>query len=357
MPASRMSEAPVLAAEGYALSRQGSSQRAEQWIEGASRLTERDPFPPDRASFFYRPLELLGIAQGAAACQSNAAYIAAWLRQILEQGASRLTDDIWHQALGALAADAVGEDSLTARIAVDARCAQPDDLALVHWIAEAQPSVAQALSLPNVADLERALLERTATASVEIPDIARATLLYVTLRTAVERTLRSAHEERWQLQLSTRDTVSLIGTLCGRFPRFARELSERHAGREAFPINDEYDLQDAMRALLRLHFDDVRPEEWTPSYAGSRSRLDFLLKREQTVLETKMTRKNLGQRKVVEELTIDKAHYRNHPDCRALVCFVYDPDGRLDNPAALDNDISGSENGLTTTVFVAPFAR
>jgi len=33
----------------------------------------------------------------------------------------------------------------------------------------------------------------------------------------------------------------------------------------------------------------------------------------------------LDQSKVVDELVIDKAHYRQHPDCRTLVCFVYDP--------------------------------
>jgi REase_DpnII-MboI len=52
-------------------------------------------------------------------------------------------------------------------------------------------------------------------------------------------------------------------------------------------MKDEYDVQDSLHALLKLHFDDVRREEWTPSYAGSQSRMDFLLKREKIVVETK----------------------------------------------------------------------
>jgi REase_DpnII-MboI len=33
-------------------------------------------------------------------------------------------------------------------------------------------------------------------------------------------------------------------------------------------------------------------------------------------------------------------HYRQHPDCKTLVCFVYDPDNRLANYDALESDVS-----------------
>jgi hypothetical protein len=84
--------------------------------------------------------------------------------------------------------------------------------------------------------------------------------------------------------------------------------------------------------------------------------MDFLLKREQTVVETKMTRQGLDQRKVVEELVIDKAHYRAHPDCKTLVCFVYDPAQLLANPDALEADLSDATDRLATHVVVAPRA-
>jgi hypothetical protein len=109
-----------------------------------------------------------------------------------------------------------------------------------------------------------------------------------------------------------------------------------------------------MHGLLRLHFDDVRPEEWTPSYAGSSSRTDFLLKKEKVVIETKMTRKNLGQREVADELIIDKERYRTHADCKTLVCFVYDPERRCHNPTALEGDLSEEREDLRTVVVVVP---
>ena len=62
-----------------------------------------------------------------------------------------------------------------------------------------------------------------------------------------------------------------------RFRQVANQLTRRHNGRETLCIQDEYDVQDLLRALLSLYFDDVRPEEWTPSYAGSSLRSDFLI--------------------------------------------------------------------------------
>jgi hypothetical protein len=81
--------------------------------------------------------------------------------------------------------------------------------------------------------------------------------------------------------------------------------------------------------------------------------MDFLLSAERVVIEAKMTRERLGQREVVDELTIDRDHYRAHPRCDRLVCLVYDPDGRLPNPVAIERDLSTDEP-LPTTVIVTP---
>lgn len=75
--------------------------------------------------------------------------------------------------------------------------------------------------------------------------------------------------------------------------------------RTPLEINDEYDVQDLVHALLLLHFDDIRPEAGSPSFAGSSSRQDFLLKKEKIVIEVKKTRRSLGANKIGEELLID----------------------------------------------------
>ena len=60
------------------------------------------------------------------------------------------------------------------------------------------------------------------------------------------------------------------------------------------------------------------------------------------------------QRKVVDQLIVDKEQYRQHGDCKTLVCFIYDPDHRLTNLDTLEADLSSDEAGLVTHVVVAP---
>ncbi len=119
-------------------------------------------------------------------------------------------------------------------------------------------------------------------------------------------------------------------------------------------MEDEYDVQDLLHALLTLEHDDVRSEEWTPSYAGGSSRTDFLLKLEQIVIEAKKTRSGFGARELGEQLMVDIQKYEQHPDCRTLVCFVYDPEGRIANPRGIENDLGGDRDGLTVRVIIAP---
>lgn len=151
-------------------------------------------------------------------------------------------------------------------------------------------------------------------------------------------------------QTSPDDTLSLI---FNRFHKVARQLRTRHANRETLRITDEYDVQDLLHALLLVHFDDVRPEEWTPSYAGSSVRMDFLLKDCQTVIEVKKTRPSMTAKELGEELIIDIEKYRVHPDCKTLYCFVYDPEGHLGNPTSIKNDLEASHLGFVK-VFIRP---
>lgn len=139
-----------------------------------------------------------------------------------------------------------------------------------------------------------------------------------------------------------------------RFHKFARELRRRHGDRTPLVVADEHDVQDLVRAILALDFDDVRPEEWTPSYAGGASRVDFLLKAEQIVIELKMTRDGLTDRELGEELVIDIARYRAHPDCQTLICVIYDPDHIIRNAAGLIKDLESLGNPPRVRVLVTP---
>lgn len=151
------------------------------------------------------------------------------------------------------------------------------------------------------------------------------------------------------------DAIEHVNQICTRFHTTARQLQNRHAGRDTIELNDEYDVQDLFHGLLKLFFDDVRAEEWTPSYAGGASRVDFLLKNEQIIVEIKKTRQGLADRQIGEQLIIDIERYQAHPDCNTLICFVYDPEGRIGNPRGVESDLMRPDRtGLSVVVYIRP---
>ena len=154
--------------------------------------------------------------------------------------------------------------------------------------------------------------------------------------------------------IKKQEPLRIIENICYKFHNVARQLQSRHSDRATLEIEDEYDVQDLLHALLKLHFDDIREEEYTPSYAASSSRVDFLLKDENIIIEVKKTRKSLKAKDVGDQLIIDKAHYTAHPNCKSLICFVYDPEGRISNPVGLERDLEKNNNGLNVKVIIAP---
>src|SRR5207244_1568802 len=75
----------------------------------------------------------------------------------------------------------------------------------------------------------------------------------------------------------------------GRFHAVATGLRRRYDNRPTLDVADEYDVQDLLRSLIALFFDDIRQEEWTPSYAGKAARSDFFLKVNGIAVEVKKT--------------------------------------------------------------------
>lgn len=98
------------------------------------------------------------------------------------------------------------------------------------------------------------------------------------------------------------EAKQIIEGLFSKFHSVVRQIKTRHNKRPTLDVNDEYDVQDLLHALLTPYFDDIRREEYTPSTGGTSPRMDILLKREQIVIEAKMTRKGLGKRKFENNL-------------------------------------------------------
>ena len=156
-------------------------------------------------------------------------------------------------------------------------------------------------------------------------------------------------------QSETKISIGKVRKICLRFHIVTKQLSDRrHENRNTIIIEDEYDVQDLLHALLKIFFDDIRPEEWTPSYAGKSSRMDFLLKSEKIVIEVKKTRENLKEKQIADQLIIDIDRYKAaHLDCETLFCFVYDPEGLIQNPIGFEKDINEKHKGIAE-VLICP---
>lgn len=148
-------------------------------------------------------------------------------------------------------------------------------------------------------------------------------------------------------QAQPTDAVDDVVLVCRRFDAVQRQLRRRHANRATLEVNDEYDVQDLLHALLLVDFDDVRAESWNPTYLGGASSTDFLLPDAGIIIEVKKTRSDLFDRQVGGELAEDVTRYSDPAANRGattLICFVHDPDGLLVNPVGLERDLALATN-------------
>ena len=150
------------------------------------------------------------------------------------------------------------------------------------------------------------------------------------------------------------DYLSVTKNLCQRFHAVARQLRLRGEYRATICVEDEIDVQDLIHALLRQHFEDIGTDEWTPEYGAGVSRTTFLLNHDRLAFAVKKTRTGLSRKDLTEQLRADAERYRARGRCIQLLCFIYDPEGRIGNPRGLENELASSTEHFTVDVIVAP---
>lgn len=148
----------------------------------------------------------------------------------------------------------------------------------------------------------------------------------------------------------------LLEVIIQGLPRAMHPLTHRRKGTQPLSFSNEYDVQDLLHSMLRPWIRDIRQEEFTPSCAGTSTRMDFLLPSHALVIETKIVRDRTHAKGIGKELIIDIEHYRKHPKCNRLWCVIYDSNHMITNAEGLKNDLEGSRssNGgeVTVRVFV-----
>lgn len=162
------------------------------------------------------------------------------------------------------------------------------------------------------------------------------------------------NSEQSSVEVMEEDDYKYIKKIFEKFYLVSEQLEYRYENRDTLNINDEHDVQDLLHSLLWLEFDDIRDEENAPSHAGSSSRIDFLLKKKSIGVEVKIAYSGHEEKKLKNEISEDKEHYKQHPDCEKLFVFIYDPDRELNNPHGFERDLSSKNGPLGTEVIITP---
>ncbi|MDZ7688891.1 MAG: hypothetical protein U5J64_09260 [Halobacteriales archaeon] len=151
-----------------------------------------------------------------------------------------------------------------------------------------------------------------------------------------------------------KSSIDKIELIFDRFEKVAGQLKERNRDKPTLEIQDEYDVQYLHHSLLRVYFEDIRDETYLKQHAGVNPRIDFLIEEERIGIETKIANHNHGKKRIRNELAEDKEQYKSDEMCDTLLCFIYDPDKVLSNPAEIEKDLSEMHPGLETRVTITP---
>jgi len=145
-------------------------------------------------------------------------------------------------------------------------------------------------------------------------------------------------------EISKRPYETSLMQIFNRFHRVAKKLEKRYSDRETIIINDEYDTQDLLQALMSVEFDSIQAEEYGPNFAGKRPRIDFFLRLESIGIEVKKVRNEDHTKKLNEEIIIDKEYYSNNPKITHLYFFIYDPKTLLLNREDFIEDLEKNKS-------------
>jgi hypothetical protein len=348
-----LNDAPALAQAGYYLSLVGTvpgSELSDRWKRCLERLLLTDLFPPDRQSFVYRPMEILGITLGVLATGADREQ----LRRVFDRLVATVQEDTAISLIIRYATRLLGFDLRSGRTDP----ARFGDRELALFISLFNPSndgIASEDELQEITIARREFLDRALLHEFEERDFGFLAALRAALLISCRTELRFALDMSSGAKM-TSEAIELIRAIFVGFHRFAIRLRDRRSNRGTIEIKDEYDVQDLLGGLLSIHFRDLEPEVWTPPYAGNASRVDFWLRDQGILIEAKMLRASLSQRQLVDELVVDHQRYSKISGCHSLLCFVYDPQNKIRDPKNVVKELGLVTGDPQIQVFVSPEA-
>jgi hypothetical protein len=78
------------------------------------------------------------------------------------------------------------------------------------------------------------------------------------------------------------------------------------------------------------------------------------LQREGIVIVVKKTKQGVGAKTLTDQLSVHIQRYAGYPLCKIILCFIYDPEGRIGNPNGFEAVLVHQQYGKTIEVVISP---
>jgi hypothetical protein len=257
LESSRLNQAPTIAAVGYGLAcgRQFSESFLEIWSDGLTRLSGREAFPSDRASFFYRPTELLGIVLGVSHHYKNQPNKSEWLQKILVEGEQRLTHiDLWTYLLSAYAANILSINWKSK--SQPASEMSLDELALAKWLCIVDSNFSNRFGIIQIEQaINKTLLENCIKSSDLMHSASHTALRHFSLKTTMNQAFQLCWNNVEQVHCNPHAAIEWLSNSCNNIHTVTQHL-QSYLSRESTPDTlNVLTMKTLMKLLARLHSD------------------------------------------------------------------------------------------------------
>jgi hypothetical protein len=250
------------------------------------------------------------------------------LLQVLERSASELVADEWNIGLVRAARVVLGADEVV----------QKPDLA----VALCGKGIG---SMPQ--DLENAWRIATELDAPEMPDRAAARL-----RALEELTARSSYVIPRAATLD--DLIAVLEGSARSLRRWPYGSQTPKSMPAIWEIDNEYNVQDMLWAILAPLFPDLEDEENLPSLGPKHPRADLAVPRLRTIIEVKYLRRDRqsDRAKIVEEVAADTGLYlsKSH-EYDSIIAYIWDDAAQTDQHHELRMGIEAIP-GIARTIIV-----
>ena len=183
--------------------------------------------------------------------------------------------------------------------------------------------------------------------------------------------LSSSASRRGRSSTTTREGQTLeeieerLVALLRAAPRGIREIApthrykERNKARNTLEVNDEFDLQDFLRAVLRMEFADLIHEDPLPKVASLSGRIDFALRDQKIYIELKVFESESYWKNTMSKDIASKIdRYGRSHECDLLIFFIYDPTQAMRDAARIEKELTNERSidskSFRTRTVVAP---